>query len=63
MLRKNSYLLFPTFKLINKEVIPLSDFGKLAIHSTLEVDKILPCFHGISRVLIAFSDNLIEMAH
>lgn len=62
-MKRNSYLLLPAFKLIHKEVIPLGDFGKLAIHSTLEVDKILPCFHGISRVLIAFSDNFIEMAH
>lgn len=61
--KRDSYLLLPAFELIHKEVVPLSDFGKLAIHSTLEIDKILPSFHGISRVLISFSDNLIEVAH
>ena len=58
-----SYLLLPAFELIHKEIIPFSDFGKLAIHPALEADEILPCFHGVSRVLIAFSDNLIKMTH
>ena len=60
---RDSYLLLPAFKLIHKEIVPLGDLGKLAIHPTLEVDKILPCFHCISRVLIAFSNNFVEMAH
>lgn len=60
---RDTYLLLPAFKLIHKKVVPLSDFGKLAIHPTLEIDKILPCFHGISRVLIAFPDDFVEMAH
>lgn len=60
---RNTYLLLPAFELIHKKVIPLSDFGKLAIHPTLEIDKILPCFHGISRVLITFPNDFVEMAH
>ena len=60
---KSWYLLLPAFKLIHEEIIPLCDFGKFTIHPTFEIDKILPCFHGISRVLIAFSDDFIEMAH
>ena len=60
---RDSYLLLPALELIDEEIIPLSDLGKLAIHSTLEVDEILPCFHCISRVLIAFSDNFVKMAH
>ena len=57
------YLLLPALELIHKEIIPFGDFGKLAIHPTLEADEILPCFHGVSRVLIALSDNLIKMTH
>ena len=59
----DGYLLLPAFKLIHKEIVSLSNFGEFAIHPTFEIDKILPCFHGISRVLIAFSDNLVQMAH
>ena len=62
-MKREANLLLPALKLIHKEVVPLSNFGKLAIHFTFKVDKILPCFHGISRVLVAFSDNLIEVAH
>ena len=60
---RNSNLLLPAIKLVHKEVVPLGDFGKLTIHFALEIDEILPCFHGISRVLITLSDDLIEMAH
>ena len=41
-------LLFPALKFIDEEVVALGDFRKLAIHSTLEVDEILPGFHSVS---------------
>ena len=55
--------MFPTLEFVHKEVIPLRDLSKLAIHSTFEVDKILPCLHSISRILISLPDNFIKMSH
>lgn len=55
--------MFPALEFVHKEVIPLRDFSKLAIHSTFEVDEILPRLHSISRILISLPDNLIEMSH
>ena len=57
------YLLFPALKFIHEEVIPLRDLSKLAIHSTFEVDEVLPRLHSISRILISLADNFIKMSH
>lgn len=55
--------MLPAFKFFHEEVIPLSDFAKFCVHAAFEVDEILPGLEGISRVLVPFADNLVEMAH
>jgi hypothetical protein len=56
-------LLLPALELLNQEVVSLSDFAKLGIHAALEVDEVLPSFLCVTGVLIALSDDLVEMAH
>jgi hypothetical protein len=58
-----TYLLFPALKLLDKEVVSLRDLAKLGIHTTLEVDEVLPCLKRIPGVLISFPNNLIQMPH
>lgn len=60
---KCTNLLLPAFKLVDKEVVPLGNLGKLAVHSSFEVDKVLPCFHSVSGVLVPFANDFIEMTH
>ena len=55
--------MLPALKLVHEEVVPLGDLGKFAVHSALEIDEVLPCLHSISRVLIPFTNNLVEMTH
>ena len=59
----STHLLLPALQLLHEEVISLRDFGQLRVHSTFQIDKVLPCLQCIPRVLIAFADNLIEMSH
>jgi hypothetical protein len=58
-----TYLLLPGFEFLDKEVVPLGDLGQLGVHASLEVDKVLPGLESISRVLVPFTYNLIEMSH
>lgn len=58
-----AYLLLPALKFLNEEVVPLGNLAKLGIHATLKVNEILPCLKSISGILIALSDNLVEMSH
>src|SRR5215469_11673952 len=56
-------LLFPRLEFFDEEIVALGDFDKLGIHTTFEVDKVLPSFESIAGILIAFAVNLVEMAH
>jgi hypothetical protein len=58
-----TYLLFPAFELLDKEVVSLSNLSKLGIHATLEVDEILPSLQRIPGILISFSNNFIQVSH
>lgn len=58
-----TYLLLPALKLLDQKVISLRDFAKLGIHATLQIDEILPGLERVPRVLIALSDNLVQMPH
>lgn len=60
---QKTYLLLPTLKLFNQEVVPLGDFAKLGIHPTFEVDEILPSLQCIPGVLVSLAHNLIQVAH
>jgi hypothetical protein len=55
--------LLPALQFFDQEVISLRDLAEFRIHSTLEVNKILPGFKGIPGVLIPFPDDLIEVTH
>ncbi len=61
--RARAYLLFPAFEFLDKEVIPFRDLAQLGIHTTLEVNEILPGLQCIPRILVAFSNNLIQVSH
>ena len=56
-------MLLPALELFHEEVVSLRDLGDFCIHSTLEVDVVLPSFDSITRVLIALSNNLVKMSH
>jgi hypothetical protein len=58
-----SYLLFPCFQFLHQEVVAFGDLGQLGIETPLEVDEILPSFHGISGILIPFANNFVQMSH
>lgn len=58
-----SYLLFPGFQFLHQEVVAFGDLGQLGIETSLEVDEILPSFHGISGILVAFANYFVEMSH
>lgn len=55
-------LLLPRLELLNQEVVALGDLGKFGVHAALEVDKVLPGFDRIARVLVPLSDNLVQVA-
>jgi hypothetical protein len=61
--QRQTHLLFPTLQLFDKEVVSLRNLAKLRIHATLQIDEVLPGFKGIPGVLIALSNNLIQMSH
>ena len=61
--RNGTYLLFPALEFLDEEVVSLGDFAELGIHATLEIDEILPSLKRIPRVLIPFSNDLIQMSH
>ena len=52
-------LLLPALQFFDEEVVSLRDLRKLGIHSLLEVDKVLPGLHCITRILVPFADNLV----
>lgn len=54
--------MFPALNFLQEKVVPLSDLLQLRIHSSLEIDKILPRLHGIPGILVPFADNLIKMS-
>ena len=56
-------LLLPGLELLDQEVVPLGNLAQLRVHASLQVDIILPGLHGIARVLVALTDNLVEVAH
>jgi predicted ferric reductase len=56
-------LLLPGLQFLDQEVVALGDFAQLGVHATLQVDKVLPSFHSIARVLVALAHNLVEMTH
>ncbi len=58
-----TYLLLPALELFDKEIVSLGDFAKLGIHTTLEVDEVLPCLESVSGVLISFPNNFIQVSH
>ena len=58
-----AHLLLPAFQFLDEEVVSFCDFAKFGIHTTLEVDKILPRLQGISRVLVALADDFIQVSH
>jgi hypothetical protein len=55
--------LLPALKLLHKKVISLGDLSKLGVHATLKVNKILPCFKGIPRILISLPHYFVKMTH
>lgn len=61
--KRETYLLFPALKLLDKEVVPLRDLAELGIHTTLKVNEILPSLKRIPGVLISLSHNLVQMPH
>lgn len=58
-----AYLLFPCLQLFDQKVVPLCDFGKLRVHSAFEVDEVLPRFHCISGVLVALTNDFVQVSH
>ena len=56
-------LLLPGLELLDKEVVALGNLAKLGVHSALEVDEVLPSLHGIAGVLVALTDDLVEVTH
>ena len=56
-------LLPPALNFLDEVVVAFGDLGEFGIHAALEINEILPCLHSIARVLVAFADNFVEMAH
>jgi hypothetical protein len=54
--------LLPALDFLHEEVVSLVNLLQLCIHPALEVDIILPRLAGITRVLVAFTDNFIQMS-
>jgi hypothetical protein len=57
-----TYLLLPTLDFLHEEVVSLVNLLQLCIHPALEVDVILPRFAGITRVLVAFTNDFVQMS-
>lgn len=55
--------MLPGFQFFHEEVVALGDLGQFGIHSSFEVNEVLPSLHGISGVLVAFSNDFIKMSH
>ena len=55
--------MLPVFKLLHKEVVSLGNLANFGVHTTLEVDEILPSLHSISGVLVSLALKLIEVSH
>jgi hypothetical protein len=60
---RRSHLLFPGLQFFDQEVVAFGDLGQFRVHASLEVDEVLPGLHSIPRVLVALSDDLVEMSH
>ena len=56
-------LLLPALKLLDQEVVSLSNLTELAVQALLEVDEVSPGFLCVTRVLVALADNLVQVAH
>ena len=58
-----AYLLFPILELFNKEVVAFRDFGNFTVHSSLEMDIILPRLIDFSCESVLLPNHLVEMSH
>jgi len=56
-------LLLPGLELLDKEVVALGNLAELGVHSSLEVDEVLPSLHSVAGVLVALTDDLVEVTH
>lgn len=58
-----TYLLLPALQLLVEVVVALRDLRELGVHTTLQVDKVLPSLLGITRVLVPLANDLVEVPH
>ena len=60
---QKSNLLFPILKLLNKIVVSFGNLGDLTVHTSFEMNVILPCFVDFSSEGILFPNHFIQMPH
>jgi|SRR5579859_6131350 len=57
------YLLFPVLEFFDEEVVTFCDLGDFTIHTSLEMNVILPCFIDFPCECVLLANHLVQVSH
>lgn len=56
-------MLLPALQLLDQIVVTLGNLAKFRVHTSLEVDEVLPSLQSITGVLVSLPNNLVQVSH